>query len=236
MDGDMTPAPTEHLDPSILPENAEIWVNSFDLPHETLIFGHYPKVDALLPGDLILTSDLKPDWISRLIQKVQSGPNAHWTHVAMYMGGRGQIVESTFDSIFDADTGVKVGLLSDYCKTHKIMVRRISDKWLCGPQASREECMAARWQLVVSAMKQMRRPYGFSSLLSFFRRANYTIRVHTKRKGLVCSTLYESAVVDATGRILLQGAESVTPAMLAGTTFMDTVSIPWVKIGRKIPI
>ncbi|KKY06731.1 hypothetical protein [Xanthomonas citri] len=145
-------------------------------------------------------------------------------------------MEATFDRLLDPKNGVKVGNLSDYFITHRVMVRRIPDAWLCGPGASAQECMAVRWQLVVSAMKEMRRPYGFWQLLGFLRKASFSIRVVTKRKNLVCSTLYESAVADAIGRILINGGGSVTPAALAQTPALDTIFVPWRKIKNKIPL
>ncbi|PPT93300.1 hypothetical protein XaraCFBP7407_18655 [Xanthomonas arboricola pv. arracaciae] len=236
MDGSSTASRPEYLDPLAIPEGIDEWVVNFDVPSEVREFGYYPNIERLLPGDLILTSHPDPDYISRLIRKFQSGGDGKWTHVAMYMGGRGQIVEATFDGLLDRKNGVKVGNLSDYFTTHQVMVRRIPDAWLCGPGASTEECTAVRWQLVVSAMKEMRRPYGFWQLFGFLRKASFGIRVATKRKGLVCSTLYESAVADAIGRILINGDGSVTPAALAQTPTLDTVSVPWRKIKNKIPL
>ncbi len=63
--------------------------------------GRIVDYTVLEPGDLILTSDAEPDWISRGIEHVQSQnmggrDHARFTHAMMYLGA-GFVLEATFE-------------------------------------------------------------------------------------------------------------------------------------------
>jgi hypothetical protein len=233
--GPIPPPSPQALNPRQVSGGATEWDKTFDLPPDVLRFGYYPDVTKLLPGDLILTCDMNPHWTSRLIAHFQKTlcASPQWTHAAMYMGGKGQIVESTFESFFDRSNGVKVGLLSDYFQTHYILIRRLPNSAVYSKDPNDSiKCMDARWQLVVSAMKHMRRPYGFFQLRKFIGKSFAVIKIYTRPSKLVCSTLYEAAAVDAVGKVLCGGG-TASPGMLAETVDLDTVSISWVKIRTK---
>lgn len=144
----------------------------------------------------------------------------------MYMGGPGQVVESTFDSFFNPNHGVRVGLLCDYVPTHKILFRRLPDRFLTDRVDDPFECLRMRWQLVVSAMKHMRKPYGSFSLLRFIKLFPLAINSCRKPSSFACSTLYDAALADAVSRVI-GGGDSVTPAKLAGAHEFQTLDIFW---------
>ena len=66
-------------------------------------FGFYLDLKALLPGDLILVSNIKPKWTHKIINSVQESlgfneEDARWHHAAVYLGN-GDICEADTDGM-----------------------------------------------------------------------------------------------------------------------------------------
>lgn len=183
-------------------------------------FGYYPDSTVLLPGDLVLTRPVKPEFASKAIiyyQKLHWPETAEWTHAAMYLGTRGKIVEATFDNLLKGGS-VQVATLGDYISDHFMEFRRI-------PGIDSE----SRWLLAINAMTSMRRPYSFSKLFDFVKNRTRSVGYYVKPKKMVCSTLYEKAVSDTLDLIICSG-RMVSPAALAETHQLQTIDVGWVKI------
>lgn len=221
------------LNPRAIPAAPRVWAPTFDLDPEAKRFGFFPDIDALLPGDLILTRSIEPGLTDVLIAAGQSGRAlaADWTHAAMFTGAHDRIVESSFDGLFTRNNGVRIGHLTDYISDNEILVRRLHNHFVHSEDpADATACLVARWRIVVSAMMHLRRPYGFFRLLGFLGRRRH-IKRRMKNTDLVCSTLYAAAVADAVSRLLGTGTPS--PGELAESRDFDTIQIDWVQIGPR---
>src|SRR5437879_5728534 len=75
------------------------WSPSGPLPQTVRNFGYVPDVFRWLPGDLILTSPLRPNHLNSMITRMQQRggydeKDSRWTHAAMYAGDGMKICEA----------------------------------------------------------------------------------------------------------------------------------------------
>lgn len=197
------------------------------LPQEVWDLGHLPALEQLLPGDLILVSPVSPSFKQRGIRDAQKRGGYHeddarWTHAAVYLGFNFDICESTIE-------GVHIASLLDYLATCLVRIRR--DKSTLGQDQ--------RWRIAVSAASQMRRGYGFLSVVKIFFRA--LVGLHVRQYSgtqspskLTCSELYADAYCEATGRTLdwNHPGKDISPALLSFTDELVDVPVEWRKIPR----
>ena len=88
-----------YLDPRRTEDITEEWIPPGPIPGKVRQFGFYPNVDDWLPGDLILVSNIQPNWTHHVIERVQklggySENDARWHHAAVYLGSNGEICEA----------------------------------------------------------------------------------------------------------------------------------------------
>jgi hypothetical protein len=208
------------------------WQPPTSLPASVRKFGRFPDVNALLPGDLILTQSVDCDWVSKRIRRAQYLGGQHprdalWTHAAIYMGDRIRVIEANFDWFNWGQNGVKMAQLSDYVGDHRLRFRRF-------PGLTADE----RWLIVIAAMSRLNSPYRFRYLLSSlgaaargFFRDRETQLATSRQAGFVCSTLYQDSVAKVTGRLIEETARVCTPGTLSSTRTLQDVPVGWLKIG-----
>jgi hypothetical protein len=126
------------------------------LPAATRSFGKLVDTTKLLAGDLLLSRDLKPDRISKLIYDVQRDGGYHvddarWTHAAMYVGDGSNVVEATFDSPMSGGD-VRLTSLDAYCDgSYCLRFRR--SRFLATERDG--------WRVCVRALSRLKMPYDF---------------------------------------------------------------------------
>lgn len=208
------------------------WQPPTSLPLAVRQFGRFPDVNALLPGDLILTRSLKCDCISGRIHAAQVKGGQHWrdarwTHAAIYVGDRIRVIEANFDWVQRDQNGVKMAPLSDYVGGYRLRFRRLD-----GLTADQ------RWLIVIAAMSQLNTPYKFRYLISSlaasargFWRDGDLENPSVARSGYVCSTLYQDSIAKVTGRLIEETARICTPGTLSSTRTLTDVNVGWLKIG-----
>lgn len=220
------------LTPSCQPGNV-VWKPTRALPPSVRAFGKFIATQNLMPGDLMLSREITPDRVSKMIVDVQMAGgydelDARWTHVAMYVGDDQHIVEATFDSV-SSGGDVRLTRLDDYCGHHALRFRRSRHL-----QSERE-----RWLLVVRAMTRIKMPYGLAEA------ARMWIDVKWKGKGfwseaqkapaqsaVICSTLYADAYNEATRRSLGEVNGACVPAWLSLSDEFEDVASEWTSIWR----
>jgi hypothetical protein len=210
------------LDPDTAKTQSPIeqWAPNSPLPPALQKFGYFLDLRKLLPGDLILFSAQKPNFVQRRIRAVQTiggfGPDhARWEHAAVYIGS-GAVCEAT-------GSGVGVGDLFTRIETSKIRVRR-------NPNLSNDE----RWMLVVHALKQKNYAYGMWSIATLIVGSRFGYWKHKSgpisfpHRTYICSQLYGDSHVAASGTVLCLNQTGIaTPAGLSmDTTLQDITAQP----------
>jgi uncharacterized protein YycO len=220
------------LDPAHVARATQTFTPNFRLEPRVREFGYFPDTDALLPGDLILTQDLPPDWISRGIEQAQidagfPAEHCRWTHAAMYLGDGERVVESTFGS---GRSGVQISPLGDYVGTHLLRFRR-----------PRDLSERQRWMMVVEAVSLVTLRYDFGYLWNTFwqTRTGFWQRRKTQRdvnrafkinRARVCSTLYADAFTRISGEVVDSKNDAHIPATLSQSDVFDDVIAGWRKL------
>jgi hypothetical protein len=202
------------------------------LPRATRKFGKLVDVSTLCPGDLVLTREVAPDAISKLICKVQedggyAAPDARWTHAAMYVGDGLSVVEATFDSVAKGGD-VRLTSLDEYCQgAHSLRFRR--SNYLANEKDG--------WRVCVRALARMKRAYGLLEAAAMW------FNVVFRKKGfhssdlwlptnsaVICSTLYADAYNEATRRTLGEVNGTCVPAWLSGSDEFADVGVSWASL------
>jgi len=143
------------LDPRTATSVGSSWKPSEPLAIEIRRFGFYPNCGDWLPGDLLLVSEVIPDWIHRQITDAQvragyHADDARWQHAAIYMGD-GRICEA-------GTHGVQYASIAKYVGKHQLRVRR--DSFLTSDE---------RWKLAIRAVVRLGERYNFAAILSVYR-------------------------------------------------------------------
>lgn len=211
--------PQHYLDPAD-PTFTGVCARTGPMPPHVRLFGRYPDLSALVPGDLILISATAPDYVSRQIVHAQerggfSMEDARWHHAAVYVGN-GRLCEATLG-------GVQARSIDRYIGTHCIRVRR--DPALRPMQG---------YEIAMQALSRMRWYY---SVWTLFRMALQSWRgFYSEPVGLrfasshavICSMLYADAYSVVTQRVLGNAAGATpTPAFLSATDILVDVVCPW---------
>jgi hypothetical protein len=198
---------------------------------DTMKFGQLIDTETLLPGDLLLTREGKPDDVGRMIVDTQSNGgytdnHARWTHAAMYVGDGTNVIESTFETLFDA--GVRLTSFDSYCQgAHFLRFRR--------PRHFKIE--RDGWRTCVCAMAKLNRSYDFRDALSMwfkvrFRKKSFNSKDvrRSDSEMVICSTLYADAYNEATRRSLGEINGICVPAWLSLSDEFKDVAVSWVGI------
>lgn len=204
------PAETECIPPATLPAHVRA-------------FGKLPNAEKWLPGDLILVSSMKPDFVQRAIKKVQikggySEEHAQWHHAAVYLGDYGLCEASR--------NGVNARKIYPYIGGHLIRVRR--DKNLKNNQ---------QWKIAVQALLRQKFSYSFGSIIKIlwqsrngFWNTSFSPR-NTSRRAIICSQLYAESYGHSSGKTVQPDMGiPVTPAALSCCELFQDVEIEWLKL------
>ncbi len=202
------------------------WQPKEPIPEWIRGFGLYPDTSSWLPGDLILVSNIEPNWSHKIIEWVQrkggySNDDARWHHAAVYLGD---------DSICEADTdGVKYKPIYRYVKgKHLIRVRRDNDLDL-----------NTRWRIALRSMTKLKEAYGFlylpslldSAISGFWQPNSKSLRVPSHAK--ICSQLYADAYSTVTGKVLYNTSSGeITPAFLSLTSQLSDINSHWLEVPK----
>lgn len=204
------------------------WTPPGAIPPRVRSFGKYFDTSDWLPGDLILTREIKPDFIGTAISKAQiaGGYSPHdslWTHAAMYLGDDLTLCEATFSLGFGPQ-GVVNTYLWDYCGDYIIKVRR--------PKVIQKH--RDRWLLALKALTQIKKDYDFLYVINLAWLAyrgngfwNQKNKVGIHPRALVCSTLYADAYASQTKRVLGENGGICTPAFLSQSADFDNIKAVW---------
>jgi hypothetical protein len=209
------------LDPRHAKSNGTSWRPVEQLPSKLREFALFPNIEDWLPGDLVLTAQVKPDWVHAQITEAQlrsgfAAEDARWQHAAVYMGD-GFLSEA-------GTSRVRYASIANYIGAHLIRVRR-------DPNLSRDE----RWRLAIQAVVRLGEPYGFGKVFSIYRNSfskswglALGAQFYKKRRSVICSQLYADAFSVVTGRLLWPHVNTpITPATLSLTQVLTDVPLHW---------
>jgi hypothetical protein len=201
------------------------------MKREARAFGKLVDCSSLWPGDLLLSSDLNPDYLSEQIKRVQSeggyaADDARWSHAAMYLGDNANVVEATFENL---QGNVRITSLDEYSQG-RYMLRFRRSKFVQSPQNG--------WHLCVRALARLKQGYSFSYAaklwwdvvirgIGFYEDKN---RWSTS-SAVICSTLYADAYNEAVRRRLGEkyGGVCVPASLSVSDEFFD-VDVGWVQL------
>ncbi len=184
-----------------------------------------PNVYEWRPGDLILVSNLKPNFFSKQVINNQSrggysGPDSRWHHAAVHLG-KGNICEAGL-------RGVRSSTVYPYVGEYLLRVRR-------DPSLSIE----TQFEISQYALLALSAPYSFFEILrlavkarnGFWNRDHRPSQIPGAR-ATICSQLYAEAYMKATQKVLRGSAGEITPAFLSHTPHLQDVRVAWNKVGE----
>jgi hypothetical protein len=210
-----------------------VWVPppATNLSAEVRSFGYVPNPDQLCPGDLLLYSSHKPDWISARIVSTQKKAfpeqHARWHHAAMYIKDmwvcEAELFGVSYRRLFDDLDGIT-----------RIRVRRPDYAGLNGRTGISEEKI--QFELVVNAMSRISVPYGYWKAWDLFRQAQSSfispVVKYGQARSVICSELYAEAYLKATNELPVPNHPEIpTPAHLSSSTSFHEVAVGWRPIG-----
>lgn len=187
------------------------------LPRAVREFGYIPDINLWQPGDLLLFSSIKPNWIKKGITRVQGrgwdANHARWHHAAVYIG-RARVCEATI-------TGVAVGSVYKYVPDYLIRVRRCP-LFLGNPVGA--------YDIAIAALTRLNRWYSLISVVSvWWKMASGLLKLDfaaTATRAHICSHLYADSYSQATKRVLENGG-TPTPAALSASMDLEDVDSQW---------
>jgi hypothetical protein len=204
-------------------DNLNTWEPEYPIPNAVREWGYCPNFNDWLPGDLILVSAIKPNFIVKAIWSIQkkggySYDDARWEHAAVYIGSGALCEAST--------KGVRIRTIFDYTGSHLIRIRRNSS--LTNDQ---------RWEIAVNALKQNNYKYNYFSIIDILWKAKIGFwngqgkAISFPKRAVICSELYADAHVKVCSVALgnLRSGE-ITPASLSMDKALTDVQTNWLKI------
>ncbi len=193
------------------------------IPPQLRNFGRYPNTVDWLPGDILLFSDVKPGFIGKTIQKVQTDcgyapADAMWQHAAIYVGNE-HMCEAVFPKLrFHPIYG-------DVTKRY-IRVRRM-------PDLTREH----RYEIAIIGLTKLGSWYGWPELMQVLKlRGRMWVGQKSVNQRLfkrICSQHVTASYGKAIGAVLSKNAgfdRATTPADLSLTTDLQDVAVHWQQI------
>ena len=210
------------LDPNFPAEPGRFWTPQGETPEYLRNFGKFPNIEDWLPGDVVLVSSVKPDWVTRKIIETQSRSydpdHARWQHAAIYMGN-GFLAEAT-------TRGVKYHSVQNYVGHYYLQVRR-------NPNLTADQ----RWLVAIEAGVRLREAYRYADIFTIYRRSfpklSRQIRpnVMIQASSVICSQLCQDAHAKVTNRLIVSLAVNpVVPAALSQTEMLNDVRTCWCAI------
>lgn len=177
---------------------------------------YYPDTRCLLPGDILLFQPLRPTIPQKISQAFQQSP---FTHAAVYTGFDHEICEAI------PVGGVTLASLEDSIENSCTLGRRV-------PNLTDDD----RNRIAIEAGRLRGDPYSFSRILQLA--WSRFLKLHpdtdeTPRRGVICSTLCEHAILEATkGTLCLRRNKDdvVTPARLAEADQLEDITIQWTRV------
>jgi hypothetical protein len=177
---------------------------------------YYPDTRLLHPGDIILFQPLDPTIPQKVSQAFQ---RSSFTHAAIYVGFDHEICEAI------PSDGVVLSSLEDSIGDSCILARRV-------PNLSEHD----RNRIAIEAGRLRGDRYAFRQIFqlawSRFIKNNPTTG-DAPRRGVICSTLCEHAILEVTkGALSLRRntKDVITPARLANATELEDVAIQWTRV------
>lgn len=213
------------LDPLIAKNlnNLAHWKPDYAIPSLIREWGYCPDFNDWLPGDLILVSAIKPNFIAKAIRRIQekggyASDDARWEHAAVYIGS-GTLCEANRH-------GIRIVSIFDYTGSHLIRVRRNNS-------LTKDQ----RWELAVNALKKKNYSYNFFSIISIVWKAYNGFwteqgkAISFPKSAVICSELYADAHVQVCSIVLgnLRSGE-ITPASLSIDRALSDVPTCWMVI------
>jgi cell wall-associated NlpC family hydrolase len=184
------------------------------------ILEYYPDSAQLFPGDILLFRPLDPGIPQKVSQWFQKSA---YTHAAIYVGSDHEICEAI------PSKGVVLSSLEDSLDGHCILARRV-------PNLTDD----ARERIAIEAGALRRSPYAFQKIFDLawdrFVRGHNKKPTDAPRRGVICSTLCEHAILAVTeGALCLRRDTNdvITPARLADTPKLGDVSVTWSRVVRS---
>jgi hypothetical protein len=210
------------LDPTDDPKQGCVWTLTGESSDALRAFGKMPNLTDWLPGDVLLVSNVEPDWVTRQIISVQSTRfsrhHAQWQHAAIYMGN---------EFVAEATTrGVKYTPIDHYVGKYRLRLRR--NMALTNDQ---------RWLVAIEAGVRMRTAYRFSDIVTIYlqsfpgwsRRIRPSVLVQANT--VICSQLCLEAHAKVTRRLIVSYSGSpTTPAALSQSDLLADVPLHWCSI------
>ena len=194
----------------------------YDKPIPRVVRKHGKIVDpsVLEAGDLILSCNNTPSWISKKIQQYLLGlydwDHSKWHH-AIVSGGGIEVCEATVK-------GVRANEFWHYMDgNHEIKIRRL-----------KTADSTNRAKVAYFAASEVGTAYGFINILKTARaigKNNFLEKGIFNSKGVICSQLYFEACMRV-GILLIPGITQnvATPAHLSASQQLEDVPFDWVMI------
>lgn len=198
------------------------------MPPATRSFGKVLDTSELRPGDLLLSRYLRPDKVSKAVEKVQfvggySRRDAQWTHASMLTGAR-RVIEADLDRTFSGR--VQERSIEDYCTgEHVLLVRR---PLLLATEFDRAD-------IVRFAQRRLHWRYAICSVICGAAKVArghrfYHEATSSRRLSMTCSELYSYAYTEATGQKLRDRNDSCPPAFLSSSPAFVDIPVSWLQI------
>ena len=192
------------------------------LPARVRRFGFVPNFDDWFPGDLVLFSKLRPNWVERRIVGAQenlrySANDARWHHAAVYIGDR-YLCEARRGGV-----------------RYRPVVECIDPNTLLRVRRNFELPQLHQFRVAIRALMRLSQPYSYGSIGRAFLRSlnprSYAIALHPRERAVICSQLFHEAYMEATGSTLVERADrDVVPAELSATGHLRDVKTNWVRV------
>lgn len=196
-------------------------------------FGKILDTSSLWPGDLMLTRDLSPDYISTAIVSTQDeggygSGDACWTHAAMYLGDGSNVVEATVDGLLSGGN-VRITPLEEYCTGDHVMRFRRS-RMVASERTG--------WILCIRALSRLKNEYNVSEAVKLWFKVHIGGRLLSSRElqrnpassAVVCSTLYADSHNEGTGQSLGEQNGVCVPAWLSGSDRFEDIESRWLAL------
>ena len=192
------------------------------LPSWVRKFGFVPNFEDWFPGDLVLFSKLRRNWVERQIVGAQENLNysandARWHHAAVYIGDR-YLCEARRGGV-----------------SYRPVVECIDTNTLLRVRRNFELPELHRFRVAIRALMRLSQPYSYGSIgRAFWHSLNprsFAIALHPQKRAVICSQLFHEAYMEATGSTLVELADrAVVPAELSAVRHLRDIEINWIRV------
>ena len=193
------------------------------LPDCVREFGYLPDVRMWRPGDLLLLSAVKPNFMQQRIINTQrrtgyAEEHARWHHAAIYLGER-YICEAV-------PSGVRYRPIEEFVPNYLIRVRR--DHKLDIEQA---------YSVAIRAIMRLSKSYSHwpavRAWLRSWKPIVFSLDLRVRRRAIICSQLFHDAYMEATNRTLVERVDTIVlPAELSACSGLKDVKSAWAPLPK----